>query len=146
KALSSALANPELWQQFKGWERSIGAAVDVLTTPNSRWLEFADLTHPYQGKNMVERGIGFLSDQFGLMTGVDIWTSQWKALTGLITSHWILDAALILQKELDEGKITLAENGAIDVTGGMSILGQKRIQTLAQMNLNVRELVEIARE
>lgn len=146
KALSSALANPELWQQFKGWERSIGAAVDVLTTPNSRWLEFADLTHPYQGKNMVERGIGFLSDQFGLMTGLDIWTSQWKALTGLITSHWILDAALILQKELDEGKITLAENGAIDVTGGMSILGQKRIQTLAQMNLNARELVEIARE
>lgn len=146
KALSSALANPELWQQFKGWERSIGAAVDVLTTPNSRWLEFADLTHPYQGKNMVERGIGFLSDQFGLMTGLDIWTSQWKALTGLITSHWILDAALILQKELDEGKITLAENGAIDVTGGMSILGQKRIQNLAQMNLNARELVEIARE
>jgi len=140
KKLSAIIGDPKRWKSLRGWERTIGAATDILTNETSRYLEFADLQEPIRKNSWAEEKIEFLSDQFGWLSGLEIWTIKWKELTGLISSHYILDKAKKIKDSYNLKEFTFKADGTIE---GKLPIEQKEIQQLAQMGFTARELMDV---
>jgi hypothetical protein len=143
KNLRALTQDKALWKEFSGWERTIGAGTDVVSAMSQRYLELADSREHLRGDSWVERKIDKLFDNFGLVSGLEPWTSFGKRFTGLVSSHFILDRARIMAKAVQEGKATLQTDGTAKGTVAVS---RKDIQQLAQMGLDARSLVAIAEQ
>lgn len=94
----SYMGTPEMKQWIREAADVWGSAVDYWT--HSRIGEWASLQDERYGYSGFERGIRFMADHFGVLSGLEQLTAWQKQLTGLLVSHETVQAG----KDLLAGK------------------------------------------
>lgn len=114
-----------------------GAALSAFN--HERLFAIGDIVEDARGDTAVERGVRFLADQMGLLTGMDLWNSTNKEISGYVALHAVLDVA---------GKVRAAsERGVAHTMDAMSeIVPRKFLVHIGQMGLGLEDLVGVARQ
>lgn len=82
--------NPE-WAGQIGNLRRAGVPIDLATS--MRLFEYADLTDLRSGRTGIERALDFASDQFGILTLMDVWNTRLKMVAGVAAASEVVRVA-----------------------------------------------------
>jgi len=128
---------PEFAQMRREMRDVWGAALSAFN--HERLFAIGDIAEDARGDTVVERGVRFLADQMGLLTGMDLWNATNKEISGYVALHAVLDVASKVRAAADRGVALTMDAMAGEVD-------RRFLVHCAQMGLGLEDLVGVARQ